>query len=130
MRTRNRRRLPSGEEFQIDREMRWARWLSVAAGVVCALIAWSLLFGLLAAVVVRLGIEGMTLTWEEVEVLRGNDPYANRRAESELLHEEWLRRDGHRDERRLTLWKRCKRLLALARRRGADREEKGPSDEP
>ncbi len=26
----NRRRLPNGEEFQIDRKMQWARWLSVA----------------------------------------------------------------------------------------------------
>jgi hypothetical protein len=133
MRTRERRRLPNGEELLIDREVRWARRLSVASGVVCALISWSLLFGLLAAVGVRIAIEGMTTIWEEVEFLRGNDPYANRRAESELLREERLRKERLRDEGQLSLSKRCRRLIALLRRRGKqgdDQEEQGPSDEP
>lgn len=134
MPTRNQRRLPNGEEFLIDREVRWARRLSVAGGVICGLISWSLLLGLLAAVAVRIGIEGMTVIWEEVEVLRGNDPYADRRAESELLHEERLGKMRQEEERRqLTLRDRCRRLIALVRRRGRqgdDREEQGPSDEP
>jgi hypothetical protein len=117
--------LPSGEEFLIDREMRWARWLSVVTGVVCGLISWSLPLGLMAAVGARLGIEVMTLIWEEFEVLRGNDPYADRRAETEILHEERLGHKRRRDERRLALRKRCRRLFALARgrgRQGADRD--------
>lgn len=68
---RNRRRLPNGEEFLVDREMRWAAWLGVAAGVVCTLISWSLLYGLLAALGVRLGIEAVTLDLVEVEILSG-----------------------------------------------------------
>jgi hypothetical protein len=134
MPTRNQRRLPNGEEFLVDREVRWGRRLSVAGGVICGLISWSLLLGLLAAVAVRIGIEGMTVIWEEVEVLRGNDPYADRRAESELLHEERLRKRRQEEERRqLTLRDRCRRLIALVRRRGRqgdDPEEQGPSDEP
>jgi hypothetical protein len=134
MRTRNRRRLPNGEEFQIDREARWARRLSVASGVVCALISWSLLFGLLAAVGVRIAIEGMTTIWEEVEFLRGNDPYADRRAESELVREERLLMERQEEERRrLTLADRCRQLIALVRwrgRQGDDRDEQEPSDEP
>jgi hypothetical protein len=134
MRTRNRRRLPNGEEFLIDREARWARRLSMAGGVICGLISWSLLLGLLAAIGVRIAIEGMTVLWEEVEVLRGNDPYADRRAESELLREERLRKERQEEERRrLTLRDRCSQLIALVRRRGRqgdDREEQGPSDEP
>lgn len=134
MRSRNRRRLPNGEEFLIDREARWARRLSIASGVVCALISWSLLFGLLAMVGVRIAIEGMTTIWEEVEFLRGNDPYADRRAESELIREERLRRERQEEERqRLTLRGRCRQLIALLRRRGRqgdDREDQGPSDEP
>jgi len=134
MPTRNRRRLPNGEEFLIDREVRWARRLSVAGGVICALISWSLLLGLLAAVAVRIGIEGMTVIWEEVEVLRGNDPYADRRAESELIREERLRKERQEEERRrLTLGDRCRQLIALVRRRGRqgdDQDGQGPSDEP
>jgi hypothetical protein len=110
--TQKRRRLPNGEEFLIDREMRWARWLSVATGVVCALTFWSLPLGLLAAVGARLGIEVVTLIWEEFEVLRGNDPYADRWAESEILREERLRHERHQGERRLGLWKRCRRRCA------------------
>jgi hypothetical protein len=135
MPNRNQRRLPNGEEFLIDREVRWARRLSVAGGVICGLISWSLLLGLLAAVAVRIGIEGMTVIWEEVEVLRGNDPYADRRAESELLHEERLRKRRQEEERRqLTLRDRCRQFIAFLRRRrgkqGDDREKQGPSDEP
>jgi hypothetical protein len=134
MRTRNRRKLPNGEEFLIDREARWARRLSVASGVVCALISWSLLFGLLAAVGVRIAIEGMTTIWEEVEFFRGNDPYADRRAESELIREERLQKERQEEEgRRLTLGDRCRQLIALVRRRGRqrdDQDEQGPSDEP
>jgi hypothetical protein len=129
MGARKRWRLPNGEEFLIDREMRWARRLSIASGVVCALISWSLLFGLLAAVGVRIAIEGMTTIWEEVEFLRGNDPYADRRAESELLREERLRKKRLRDEGQLSLSKRRRRLIALLRRRGKQGEQ-GPSDEP
>jgi hypothetical protein len=66
-------------------------------------IFWSLLFGYLAAVGVRPGIEAITSIWEEVEILRGNDRYADRRTESELLREERLRNECHRDERQLSL---------------------------
>jgi hypothetical protein len=129
MHPRKRRRLPNGEEFLIDREIRWARRLSVAGGI----ISWSLLLGLLAAVAVRIGIEGMTVIWEEVEVLRGNNPYADRRAESELIREERLRKERQEEEqRRLTLGDRCRQLIGLVRRRGRqedDRDEQGPSDE-
>ncbi|HSR94767.1 MAG TPA: hypothetical protein VLK56_07865 [Solirubrobacterales bacterium] len=118
----------------IDREIRWANRLSVAAAVICGLISWSLSLGLLAAVAVRIGIEGMTLIWEEVELLRGNDPYADRRAESELIREERLRRERQEEEgRQLTLRDRCRQLIGLVRRRGKqedDRDEQGPSDEP
>lgn len=134
MRARKRRRLPNGEEFLIDREIRWANRLSVATGVICGLISWSLSLGLLAAVAVRIGIEGMTLIWEEVELLRGNDPYADRRGESELIREERLRRERQEEEgRQLTLRDRCRKLIGVVRRRGKqedDRDEPGPSDEP
>ena len=134
MRPRKRRRLPNGEEFLIDREIRWANRLCVAGGVICGRISWSLLLGLLAAVAVRIGIEGMTVIWEEVEVLRGNDPYVDRRAESELIREERLRKERQDEEgRRLTLRDRYRQLIALVRRRGKegdDRDEQGPSDEP
>lgn len=134
MRSRKRRRLPNGEEFLIDREVRWANRLSVVGGVICGLISWSLSLGLLAVVVVRIGIEGMTLIWEEVELLRGNDPYGDRRAESELIREERLQKERQEEERRrLTLGDRCRQLIGLVRRRGGqedDRDEQGPSDEP
>lgn len=134
MRARKRRRLPNGEEFLIDREVRWANRLSVAAGIICGLISWSLPLGLLAAVAVRIGIEGMTLIWEEVELLRGNEPYADRRAESELIREERLRREREEEERRrLTIRDRWRHLVGLVRRRGrqgGDQDEQGPSDEP
>lgn len=134
MSPRKRRRLPNGEEFLVDREVRWANRLSVAGGVICGLISWSLSLGLLAAVAVRIGIEGMTVIWEEVELLRGNNPYADRRAESELIREERLRRERQEEERRqLPFRDRCRQLIVLVRRRskqGDDRDEQGPSDEP
>lgn len=134
MRPLKRRRLPNGEEFLIDREIRWANRLSVAGGVICGLISWSRSLGLLAAVAVRIGIEAMTLLWEEVELFRGNNPYADRRAESELIREERLRKERQEEEgRRLTLRDRYRQLIALVRRRGKegdDRDEQGPSDEP
>jgi len=109
--------------------MRWAAWLSLAAGLACGLISWSLPLGLLGAVGARLGIEVVTLIWEEVEVLLGKDPYAVRRAEMEILHEERLRHERRRGERRLALRKRCKRLFALARRRGRQGEDRGADGE-
>jgi hypothetical protein len=132
MRPRKQRRLPNGEEFLIDREIRWANRLSVAGGVICGLISWSLPLGLLAAVAVRIGIEGMTMIWEEVELLRGNEPYADRRAESELIREERLRRERQEEERRVTLGDRCRQLIALVRRgkQGDDQDEQEPRDEP
>lgn len=134
MRPRKRRRLPNGEEFLIDREIRWANRLSAAGGLICGLISWSLPLGLLAAIAVRIGIEGMTVIWEEVELLRGNEPYADRRAESELIREERLRKERQEEERRrLTLGGRCRQLIALVRRRGRqgdDQDEQGPGDEP
>lgn len=134
MRRKKRRRLPNGEEFLLDREERWARRLSVAATIVCTLISRSLLWGFLAGLGVYFGIEAMTLIWEEVEIFRGNNPYADRRAESELIREERLRRERQEEERqRLTLRDRCRQLIGLVRRRGKqkdDRDEQGPSDEP
>jgi hypothetical protein len=134
MRRKKRRRLPNSEEFLIDCEIRWANRLSVAGGAICGLISWSLPLGLLAAVAVRIGIEGMTLIWEEVELLRGNEPYADRRAESELIREERLRRERQEEQRRrLTIRDRCRQLIALVRRRGMqgdDQDEQEPSDEP
>lgn len=135
MRTRKkRRRLPNGEEFLVDREERWKRRLSVAAAIACVLIEGSLLWGLWTGLGVYFGIEAMTLIWEEVELFRGNNPYADRRAESELLREERLRKERQEDERqRLTLRARWRQLIGLVRRRGQqgdDQDEQGPSDEP
>jgi hypothetical protein len=134
MRRKKRRRLPNGEEFLVDREERWARRLSVAAGVVCALISWSLLLGLAAGFVVYGGIEAATVVWEEIELFRGNNPYADRRAETELIREERLRRERQEEERRqLTLRDRWRQFIGRVRRRGRqgdDRDEQEPSDEP
>lgn len=132
MRRKKRRRLPNGEEFLVDREERWARRLSVGAGIVCGLISWSLLWGFLAGLGVYFGIEAMTLIWEEVELFRGNDPYGDRRAESELIREERLRKERPEQERRrLTLRDRGRQLVGLLRRRGRqgdDRDKQGPSE--
>jgi hypothetical protein len=134
MRSRKRRRLPNGEEFLVDREARWAVRISIAGGIVCGLISWSFWWGLVAVWLVWLGIEAMTLIWEEIELFRGNNPYADRRAESELIREERLRKERQEEERRqLTFGDRCRQLIALVRRRGRqgdDRDEQGPSDEP
>jgi hypothetical protein len=131
MRRKKRRRLPNGEEFLVDREERWARRLSVAAAIACVLIEGTLVWGLLTGLGVYFGIEAMTLIWEEVELFRGNNPYADRRAESELLREERLRKERQEEERRrLTLRDRCRQLIALVRRRGRRGDEQGPSDEP
>lgn len=134
MRPRKRRRLPKGEEFLVDREARWAVRLSIAGGIVCGLISWSFWWGLVAVWLVWLGIEAMTLIWEEIEIFRGNNPYADRRAESELIREERLRKERQEEERqRLTFRDRGRRLVGLLRRRGRqgdDRDEQGPSDEP
>lgn len=131
---KKRRRLPNGEEFLVDREERWARRLSVAAAIACVLIEGTLLWGVLTGFGVYFGIEAMTLIWEEVELFRGNNPYADRRAESELLREERLLKERQEEERRrLTLRDRCRHLIGLVRRRGRqedDRDEQGPSDEP
>jgi hypothetical protein len=131
MRRKKRRRLPNGEEFLVDREERWARRLSVAAAIACVLIEGTLVWGLLTGLGVYFGIEAMTLIWEEVELFRGNNPYADRRAESELLREERLRKERQEEERRrLTLRDRCRQLIALVRRRGRRGDEQGPNDEP
>jgi hypothetical protein len=134
MRRKKRRRLPNGEEFLVDREERWARRLSVATAIACVLIERSLLWGLVSGLGVYFGIEAMTLIWEEVELFRGNNPYADRRAESELLREERLRKERQEEERqRLTLRARWRQLIGLVRRRGRqedDQDEQGPSDEP
>jgi hypothetical protein len=134
MRRKKRRRLPNGEEFLVDREERWARRLSVATAIACVLIERSLLWGLLTGLGVYFGIEAMTLIWEEVELFRGNNPYADRRAESELLREERLLKERQEEERqRLTLRARWRQLIGLVRRRGRqgdDQDEQGPSDEP
>jgi hypothetical protein len=134
MRRKKRRRLPNGEEFLVDREERWARRISVAAAIACVLIEGTLLWGLVSGLGVYFGIEAMTLIWEEVELFRGNDPYADRRAESELLREERLRKERQEDERqRLTLRARWRQLIGFVRRRGRqgdDQDEQGPSDEP
>jgi hypothetical protein len=127
--------LPNGEEFQVDREARWTVRLSIVGGIVCGLISWSFWWGLVAVWLVWLGIEAMTLIWEEIELFRGNNPYADRRAETELIREERLRRERQEEERRrLTIRDRCRQLIALVRRRrgkqGDDRDEQGPSDEP
>lgn len=134
MRTRKRRRLSNGEEFLVDREERWKRRLSVAAAIACVLIEGSLLWGLVTGIGVYLGIETMTMIWEEVELARGNDPYADRRAETELIREERLRKERQEEERqRVTLRARWRQLVGLVRRRGRhgdDQDEQGPSDEP
>src|SRR6188472_541669 len=115
MRRKKRRRLPNGEEFLVDREERWARRFSVAATLVCTLISRSALWGFLAGLGVYFGIEAMTFIWEEVEIFRGNNPYADRRAESELIiREERLRRERQEEKRRrLTIRDRCRQLIAL-----------------
>lgn len=134
MRRKKRRRLPNGEEFLVDREERWARRLSVAVAIACVLIEGTLLWGLVSGLGVYFGIEAMTLIWEEVELFRGNDPYADRRAESELIREERLRKERQEDDRqRLTLRARWRQLIGLVRRRGRqgdDQDKQGPSDEP
>lgn len=134
MRRKKRRRLPNGEEFLVDREERWARRLSVATAIACVLIERSLLWGLVSGLGVYFGIEAMTLIWEEVELFRGNNPYADRRAESELIREERLRKERQEEEKqRLTLRARWRQLIGLVRRRGRqedDQDEQGPSDEP
>lgn len=134
MRRKKRRRLPNGEEFLVDREERWKRRLSVAVAIACVLIEGSLLWGFWTGLGVYFGIEAMTLIWEEVELFRGNNPYADRRAESELIREERLRRERQEEERRqLTLRDRWRQFIGRVRRRGRqkdDRDQRGPSDEP
>lgn len=114
-----RRRLPNGEEPRVDREARWSVWLAVAVAAVAGLLFGSLVAAGLAMAATLIGIEVATRVWEDVEGLRGNDPYADRRAESEFLHEERLRHERNRQRRRAA---RRARLLGLLRSLGRRRK--------
>jgi hypothetical protein len=76
----------------------------------------------------------MTLIWEEVEIFRGNNPYADRRAESELIREERLRRERQEEERRQLPLRvdlgSSSRACGGEAGRGTIETSRGPSDEP